>query len=98
LELHKSAILACPSHGCSRAILPRMDADISVATLHALHGAARPTLLEGLLRSRQVNHWNTNRRIIRAGRAWARGLGVSHTWLQKLVREFTADPSKMWRL
>ena len=25
-------------------------------------------------------------------------LGVSHTWLQKLVRRFQADPSKMWRL
>jgi len=33
-----------------------------------------------------------------SGRAWARELGVSHTWLQKLVREFTADPSEMWRL
>src|ERR1700679_1763724 len=33
-----------------------------------------------------------------SGRAWARGLGVSHTWLQKLVREFAADPTKMWRL
>ncbi len=33
-----------------------------------------------------------------SGRAWARELGISHTWLQKLVREFTADPSKMWRL
>jgi hypothetical protein len=33
-----------------------------------------------------------------SGRAWARQLGVSHTWLQKLVRKFTADPSQMWRL
>jgi hypothetical protein len=33
-----------------------------------------------------------------SGRAWARALGISHTWLQKLVREFTADPNKMWRL
>jgi hypothetical protein len=33
-----------------------------------------------------------------SGRAWARALGISHTWPQKLVREFTADPSKMWRL
>jgi hypothetical protein len=33
-----------------------------------------------------------------SGRAWARALGISHTWLQKLVREFTADPRKMWRL
>jgi hypothetical protein len=33
-----------------------------------------------------------------SGRAWARQLGVSHTWLQKLVREFSADPSEMWGL
>ena len=33
-----------------------------------------------------------------SGRAWARGLGTSHTWLQKLVREFKRDPHKMWRL
>lgn len=33
-----------------------------------------------------------------SGRAWARALGVSHTWLQKLVREFQADPNKMRRL
>ena len=32
------------------------------------------------------------------GLVWARALGISHTWLQKLVREFTADPSEMWRL
>jgi hypothetical protein len=33
-----------------------------------------------------------------SARAWARQLGVSHMWVQKLVREFTADPSQMWRL
>jgi hypothetical protein len=33
-----------------------------------------------------------------SGRDWARQLGISHTWLQKLVREFQADPSWMWRL
>jgi len=33
-----------------------------------------------------------------SGRDWARQLGVSHTWLQKLVRGFKADPSDMWRL
>ncbi|PYU26866.1 MAG: hypothetical protein DMG30_00950 [Acidobacteria bacterium] len=25
-------------------------------------------------------------------------LGISHTWLQKLVPQFQADPSEMWRL
>jgi hypothetical protein len=33
-----------------------------------------------------------------SGRAWARELGISHTWLQKLVRKFMADSSEMWRL
>ena len=27
-----------------------------------------------------------------------RELGISHTWLQKLVREFKVDSSKMWQL
>ena len=30
-----------------------------------------------------------------SGRAWARQLGVSHTRLQKLVRQFRANPSPM---
>lgn len=33
-----------------------------------------------------------------SGRAWAKELGISHTWLQKLVRQFTADASEMWGL
>ena len=33
-----------------------------------------------------------------SGRSWARQLGVSHTWLQKLVREFSADPTEMFQL
>jgi len=32
-----------------------------------------------------------------SGRALARCLGVSHTWIQKLQRKFTADPSNMLR-
>jgi hypothetical protein len=48
---------------------------------------------------RFVFQWLTCRDRSRpSGRAWARALGVSHTWLQKLVREFTADSSKMCRL
>ena len=48
---------------------------------------------------RFVFQWLTCRDPSRpSGRAWARALGVSHTWLQKLVREFTADPSAMWQL
>jgi hypothetical protein len=48
---------------------------------------------------RYVIQWLTCRDRGRpSGRAWARQLCVSHTWLQKLVREFTADPSKMRQL
>ena len=32
------------------------------------------------------------------GRNWAKQLGISHTWLQRLVREFMADPTEMLRL
>src|SRR5688500_15398122 len=33
-----------------------------------------------------------------SGRDWARQLGISHTWLQKLVRKFAADPGEMRRI
>jgi hypothetical protein len=43
--------------------------------------------------------WFTCRDASRpSGRAWAKQLGISHTWLQKMVREFTADPTEMLRL
>lgn len=32
-----------------------------------------------------------------SARRLARRLGVTHTWVQKLIREFEADPSKMLR-
>ena len=32
-----------------------------------------------------------------SARSWARQLGISHTWLQKLVREFQRNPDEMWR-
>ena len=48
---------------------------------------------------RFVFQWFTCRDRNRpSGRAWDRKLGISHTWLQKLVQEFKADPTKMWRL
>jgi len=31
-------------------------------------------------------------------RDWARQLGISHTWLQKLIRKFEENPGEMWRL
>ena len=43
--------------------------------------------------------WFTSRdRNKPSGRDWARQLGISHTWLQKLVRQFEGDPSEMWEL
>jgi hypothetical protein len=47
---------------------------------------------------RYVFQWLTARGKKPSGRAWARQLGISHTWLQKLVRKFMADPAEMWRL
>jgi hypothetical protein len=39
----------------------------------------------------------TGRGQMPSGRDWARQLGISHTWLQRLVRQFQADPSEMYR-
>ena len=54
---------------------------------------------ERLMVRRLVFWWLTCRDRNRPSeRAWARQLGVSHTWLQKLVREFNADPMKTRQL
>src|ERR1700733_7105582 len=51
-----------------------------------------------LMIQRYVFQWLTCRDRNRpSGRAWAKQLGISHTWLQKLIREFQADPSEMYR-
>jgi hypothetical protein len=47
---------------------------------------------------RYVFQWLTARGKKPSDRAWARQLGISHTWLQKLIRKFQADPNEMWRL
>jgi hypothetical protein len=47
---------------------------------------------------RYVFLWFTARGKKPSGRDWARQLGISHTWLQKLVGRFQADPNEMWRL
>jgi hypothetical protein len=47
---------------------------------------------------RYVFQWLTARGKKPSGRDGARQLGIGHTWLQKLVREFTTDPKEMWRL
>jgi hypothetical protein len=54
---------------------------------------------EGLMVRRLVFWWLTCRDRNRPSeRAWARQLGISHTWLQKLVRAFKEDPMKMRKL
>lgn len=42
--------------------------------------------------------FNCHDRNKSSGRDWARQLGISHTWLQKLVRQFEEDPGEMWEL
>ena len=54
---------------------------------------------EGLMIRRYVLLWLTCRDASRpSGRDWAKQLGISHTWLQKVVREFKTDPSKLRRI
>jgi len=54
---------------------------------------------EGLMIRRYVLLWLTCRDASRpSGRDWAKQLGISHTWLQKVVREFNTDPSKLRRI
>jgi hypothetical protein len=50
---------------------------------------------ESQLIRRYAFYWFTCRdRTKPSGRSWARQLGISHTWLQKLVREFVANPTE----
>ena len=53
---------------------------------------------EALMIRRYVFQWLTARGKKPSGRDWARQLGISHTWLQKLVRQFRESPNEMWRL
>jgi hypothetical protein len=41
--------------------------------------------------------WFTARDRRPSAREWARGLGISHTWMQRLIRQFRADPTQMIR-
>jgi len=52
---------------------------------------------ESRMIQRFVFLWLTCRGTKPSGRAWARDLGISHTWLQKLVRRFQTDPGQMLR-
>ena len=54
---------------------------------------------EGLMIRRYVLLWLTCRDASRpSGRNWAKQLGISHTWLQKVVRVLKANPEEMRRL
>ena len=75
----------------------------SMRNLEKARAVGRPPRLwrsngESRMIRRYVFLWYTGRGKKPSGRDWARQLGISHTWLQKLVREFQADPKKMWRI
>ncbi len=53
------------------------------------------SLEEAFLIKRLVFLWLTCRGSRPSGRSWATQLGISHTWVQKLVRKFRADPAEM---
>ena len=52
---------------------------------------------ESRMIQRFVLQWFTCRGKRPSGRSWARDLGISHTWFQKLVRRFQTDPRQMLR-
>jgi hypothetical protein len=77
--------------------------DSSLQNLEKARAKGRPprpwrSILESQMILRFVFQWLTARGKKPSARAWARALGVSHTWVQKLVRRLTANPNKMWRL
>ena len=71
----------------------------NLAKARARGGPPRPWRSndESRMIRRFVFQWFTCRGTKPSGRAWARQLGISHTWHQRLVREFQADPSEMYR-
>jgi hypothetical protein len=71
----------------------------NLAKARAIGRPPRPwrCIQESQMIRRYVFQWFTCRGTRPSGREWARQLGISHTWLRKLVREFQADPSKMYR-
>jgi hypothetical protein len=50
-----------------------------------------------VIRRRAWNWFTSDRGATCSARRLARVLGVSHTWIQKLIREFETDPSKILR-
>lgn len=53
---------------------------------------------ESLMIRRFVFWWYTSRDTNKpSGRNWAKQLGVSHHWVQKLVKEFRANPEQAYK-
>ena len=84
----------------------RMDPfDASMQNLAKARASARwhpPRPWRGKEESRMIRRfvyqWFTCRDHARpSGRSWARELGISHTWLQKLAREFREHPDETQR-
>lgn len=51
---------------------------------------------ESLMIRRLVLWWRTSRDNNKpSARAWARGLGISHVWMLRLVRQFETDPTEV---
>ncbi len=46
---------------------------------------------------RLVYLWFTARDRRPSARAWAKELGISHTWMQKVIRQIQSDPTQMIR-
>ena len=77
---------------------PLHCAQIKMARLFARNGY--PRAQELLQNCSQAGPKKTKRfaEIVRpSGRSWAWQPGVSHTWFQKLVRQFQAYPNEMYR-
>lgn len=76
-------------------------ANLAIAKCSPRYHPPRPwrSADESYLIRRYAFWWWTSRDSNKPSlRSWARQLGVSHTWLQRLVREFRRNPDEMWRL
>ena|SRR5215469_18317854 len=71
----------------------------NLAKARAVGRAPRPwrSIDESRMIRRYAFLWHTGRGNKPSGRDRARQLRISHTWLQKLVRQFQEDPNGMYR-
>lgn len=86
--------------------MPSVEASLANLELAKLHWRPpRPwrSPQESYVIRRMIWQWHVCPvRLIYPGRKWsarrvARRLGVRHRYVQKLIREFTSDPPKMWK-